>query len=416
MSEGGHWLRRTLIRVLGYGSLTLSGLWLLYITVLRVGKLVFFDFTGGLYNAGVAIVHGADPYRAEFLAHQAALMRAGHVVIGETSANTFSIPVYPAIANVLVVPFTVLPPLVAGAVYSLLGVAAMVGGLRLLGVRDWRCHLLALVSWPFVYGVFLGAVGPFLVLGLGVAWRWRDRVVRPAVAVAALVAVKVFPWTVAVWLLITRRYRAFALSAAAGLVLTLAAWAAIGFHGLLQYPQMLSDMSFIQEDRAVSVVGILVVAGVPSAVATLVALVLGGLVLLLAWRLSSGPDGDRRAFGLAILAALTATPIVWDHYMVLLFVPIALISPRMSATWLIPVSYPLINALSRFVPVEPGNHPFSPDLLRGSVTWVLLEILTGFVLCTTPEQRRALVRRVSRITGRRAVGPRPAGVVAETGS
>ena len=60
-------------------------------------------------------------------------------------------------------------------------------------------------------------------------------------------------------------------------------------------------------------------------------------MLALARRLASGPEGDRRAFGLAVIAALTATPIVWEHYMVLLFVPIALMSPRLSRAWLIPV-------------------------------------------------------------------------------
>ena len=73
----------------------------------------------------------------------------------------------------------------------------MVGGIWLLGVRDWRCLALTLISWPFMFGVFLGAIGPFLVLGAGVAWRWRERIWPPALALATIVAVKIFPWTLA---------------------------------------------------------------------------------------------------------------------------------------------------------------------------------------------------------------------------
>ncbi len=182
---------------------------------------------------------------------------------------------YPALANVLVVPFSALPFWAAGLIYTLLSAAAMVGGIWLLGVRDRRCLALTLVSWPFLFGAFLGAIGPFLVLGAGVAWRWRDRIWPPAVALATIIAVKIFPWTLAVWLLFTRRYKALALCVAAGVVLTFGAWALIGFDGLREYPQMLSNMSFIQEDRSVSIVGVLVIAGVSSGVATAVAMAMG---------------------------------------------------------------------------------------------------------------------------------------------
>ena len=114
------------------------------------------------------------------------------------------------------VPLSLLPFALAGILYTLASVAAMLAGIRLLGVRDWRCLALVLISWPFIYGLYLGAVGPFLVLGAGVAWRFRDRVWPPALAIAAIVAAKVFPWPLGVWLLITRRWRALAVAVAAG--------------------------------------------------------------------------------------------------------------------------------------------------------------------------------------------------------
>jgi hypothetical protein len=51
-----------------------------------------------------------------------------------------------------------------------------------------------------------------------------------------------------------------------------------------------------------------------------------------------GRRGDeRRAFAAAVLAALASTPILWQHYLVILLVPLAVCRPRLSAAWLLPV-------------------------------------------------------------------------------
>jgi hypothetical protein len=50
-----------------------------------------------------------------------------------------------------------------------------------------------------------------------------------------------------------------------------------------------------------------------------------------------GRDGDRRALALAVLVSLVATPLLWLHYLVLLFVPIALYRPRLSGLWFVPL-------------------------------------------------------------------------------
>jgi alpha-1,2-mannosyltransferase len=52
-----------------------------------------------------------------------------------------------------------------------------------------------------------------------------------------------------------------------------------------------------------------------------------------------GPEGDRRALTVAVAGALLATPVVWLHYLVLLFVPIALARPRLSALWFAPLAF-----------------------------------------------------------------------------
>jgi hypothetical protein len=360
------------------GLICLVGLLTLITVSGKAGNHGLYDFRGGLFNAGVAILHGHSPYLPGFLAHQAAIMRAGGIARGETTSTAFSIPVYPAAANLAVVPLSLLPYWLAGALYTAISIAAMLAGIWLLGVRDWRCLALVLVSWPFVYGLYLGAIGPFLVLGAGIAWRWRDRLWPPAIAIAAIVAAKVFPWPLGVWLLITRRFKALALTVAIGIVLTFGAWAVIGFDGLAQYPQMLSNLSFLQEGRAVSVVSVLLVAGVSPGLASGIALALTGALLAGAWRVARGADGDGKAFGLVIIAALTSTPIVWEHYMVLLFVPVALASPRLSKAWLLPLCTPLIVVASgAIIPVGHRLAAHPAETLRSAVPWLLVEALVA---------------------------------------
>jgi hypothetical protein len=386
---------------------------------------LLFDFKGGLYNAGHEIVHGHDPYQPGFLAHQAAILRAGGIARGETSLNAFSIPVYPAPINLAVVPLSLLPFWLAGVLFTLLSIAAMVVGLRLLGVRDWRCFAVALLSWPFVFALDLGALGPLLVLGAGIMWRWRDRLWPPALALASIVVAKVFPWPLGIWLLVTKRYRALALAVAVGGVATFAAWAVIGFHGLAQYPQMLSDLSLIQERRAVSLVAVLLAIGVPVALATAAAFATTAALLGVAWRFARRPGGERQAFGLAVIAALTATPIVWEHYMVLLFVPIALISPRFSKLWLVPVCTPLVIGISAgLFPLGKSVHGVEPGSVRAAVLWLALEAIVAFRLVRTPARtplesrsgstRSSRLRRPRWLTGEGLAAPGSPPVAGQT--
>jgi hypothetical protein len=291
-----------------------------------------YDFKGGLYGAGHDIAHGQNPYRAAYLERQAALKRAGHA-----PQTVISVPVYPAPALVAAVPFGLLPYAVAAVLFSLLSVGALLGGLRLAGVRDWRCYGLAFISWPVVHGLMLGAMTPLLVLGTAAAWRYRDRLWPPAIAIAALIAAKLFPWPLAIWLLVTRRARAFALMVVLALTVTFGAWAAIGFAGLADYPRMLDNLSYVSEGVGVSTVAGLVALGLPAGAAKAVALALAALVVGAAWRLSRRPDGGRRAFGLIVVSALVASPMVWPHYFALLFVPIALASPGLSPLWFVPL-------------------------------------------------------------------------------
>jgi alpha-1,2-mannosyltransferase len=317
-----------------------------------------YDFEGGLYGGARDVLHGRNPYPTAFLARQAAIAHAGG-----TPQTVLYLPVYPAAPLVATVPLALLPyPLVA-VLFWLASVAAIFFALRLLGVSDWRCYGVTFASRPLQHALLLGALTPMLVLATAVVWRYRASLLPPACAVGGLIAAKLFPWPLTAWLLVTRRFRAAALSLVLAAAATAAAWAAMGFAGLRDYPRTLGDLSFISEPQGVSVVSLLRYLGLSSGLSRGIALIGALALLVLAARVASAPDGARRSFGLAVVAMLVASPIVWPHYLALLVVPIALLSPRLSPVWFVPL-------LSYLAPT---------DQLRGR-PWVLVPYLGMLVI------------------------------------
>ena len=322
-----------------------------------------FDYRGDLYNAATAILHGHSPYRPGVLAHLAAMRR--HYGVEDP---VFAVPVYPAPILVAAVPFGLLPMWLGGVIFVLLSAGALVWGLRLLGVTDWRCLALALVSWPALFGLWLGTLSPLLVLGCAIVWRSRDRAVRCAATLTAMVLAKLFPWPLLIWPAITRRWRTLALVGVMALAASLGAWALIGFHSLVDYPHMLSTLSYVEQHAGVSLCATLISFGLSPGTAAALALLAAGALLLVAWRVARRPGGAPNAFGLVVIAALTASPLVWAHYEVLLFVPIALLSPTLSAIWFVPV-------LSAIVP-WPHFHAPAEMLM-----WPVLQAVLVVQLC-----------------------------------
>jgi len=293
------------------------------------------DFEGGLYNAGRDIMQGRDPYAAPLLDHQASIARAGG-----TPQTILYLPVYPAPVLVAMVPWSALPYPVVGIAFWLASALGLVLALRLLGVSDLRCVAIAFASWPVQHGLMLGALTPLLVLAVALLWRYREEVLAPALAASMLVVSKLFPWPLAVWLVLTRRFRAAAVCFLLGTLAVVSAWAAVGFEGFAEYPRMVRNLAYISEPQGVSMVSALRAIGLSSSVSERAALLAGAALVFGAWRLARSADGERRSFSLVVVAALVASPIVWPHYMALLLVPIALAAPRLSPLWLVPlISY-----------------------------------------------------------------------------
>jgi len=244
--------------------------------------------------------------------------------------------VYPPQLLLALLPLAPLPVDVA-AVLVTLGMLALLGlTLYVLEVRDVRCYAAALLWVPVISGVLLANISIPLAFALAVSWRYRNATWPPALALGLAVSAKLLLWPIFVWMLATRRIRATVWAVLIGLGATLGAWALIGFDGLGGYPDLLRRLSEIQAERSYSIVGMTATLGLGEIVGQALTLAVG--VGLLVWCVILGRRGDdERAFTCAVAATLALSPIVWLHYLVALLVPLAILRPRFSLIWLLPV-------------------------------------------------------------------------------
>lgn len=288
-----------------------------------------FDFHT-FWQSGRDVLHGRSPYPRSL--PQVA------------DRHTFRPFVYPAPAAVAMAPFALLPLAAADVLFALGNVAALAGALRLLGVRDRRCYGAVFASIPVVAAIGNGTITPLLVLGAAALWRRRDSAWAAGALLAALVAAKLFLWPLGVWLLATRRLRATASSVAICLGGTLGAWAILGFAGLRTYPSLLGRLTDLVGPQSYSLYALAVSLGASSAAAQAAVYGAGALVLAGVFPLARRRGGDRRAFTLALAAALVLSPVVWPHYLALLFVPLALARPQLDRLWAAPLALWLVTA------------------------------------------------------------------------
>ena len=126
---------------------------------------------------------------------------------------------YPPMFLLVIVPFTVLSPESATWAWIAVSVLCLVVAVAVMPVPfEARLITLALAgtSWPMLFAIKVGAVGPLLLLVFAAAWRWMDRPVRLALAVAVGALVKLQPALLVLWMVLTRRWRAATLTVGGG--------------------------------------------------------------------------------------------------------------------------------------------------------------------------------------------------------
>lgn len=290
-----------------------------------------FDFHQ-FWQGGRDVIEGRSPYPP---AHS--LPAGGDPTLDAVAIqDTFRFP-YPAPAALAMAPFGALPFSVAAALFVLLSIAAVFLALRLLGVVDWRCYGLVFASITTLGAVRLGTFTPFLLLGLAVAWRFREKKLIVATAVGGLVLLKLFLWPLLIWLVLSRRVGSAALAVAIATAISLASWAMIGFADLANYPELLSTLASSVESKGWSAVALGLSLGLSSAAAKAFSLVLAGSALAVA-AVAQRERRDLWSFTVAIAAAILLSPIVWLHYFLLLVAPLAIAFPALAPAWFIPLA------------------------------------------------------------------------------
>lgn len=279
------------------------------------------DFTT-FWDSGRALLHGRSPYPS---------LRS---LPAHPDRTTFAPFVYPPVAALPMVPLALLPFGVAAVAFVLVDLAAVALALRLLGIRDWRCYGAALGSAPVFAGAGIGAISPLLLLGVAAVWRYRRRALAAGALVAYVATAKLFLWPLWLWLVRTRRFAAAAVAAALAVLGTAAAWSAIGFAGLRDYPALLGRLTGLIGPESYSPYALGRALGLGGGAAQAAAYALAALLAAAAWRLRD----ERRLLTAAIAVSLVATPILWPHYLVLLFVPVALARRSFSPLWLAPAA------------------------------------------------------------------------------
>jgi hypothetical protein len=278
-----------------------------------------------------------------------------HVVHGQNPYVDF---LYPAPAAVLPAPIGWLGYRPAMIVWTILLFAAIVVSLRLLGVLDWRCYGIALLSMPALSSIHLGTPTPVLMLSAALAWRYRNRPWLVSAGLALGIGFKIMLWPLLVWLAVTR----FWTSVRAGLTtvaLVAGCWAVIGFAGMSSYGGNLRGTEEIDQYKGYSIVALAHRAGLglrsAHIVLALVALALVALIVVAGRRKVA--TADRDAFIVAIGTTLLAAPVIWGHYFLLVFVAFALTNRSFGIEWLLPLAFWVVPQEENFgsaVPIVLG--------------------------------------------------------------
>lgn len=278
-------------------------------------------------------------------------------------AGGFAIYLYPPPFAFSVVPFALLPGSLGTWTWLGALVAAFLAGTAILPVRQgvrWTIVVLAALSLPFLYSVKLGQVEPLLYLCFAIGWRSIDEPFPHGLAVAAGALTKVQPALLFAWMGLTRRRRAFVVGLVACGGAALVATLITGVGTWTDYVSLLGRVSQpVTTPNNMTPGAVAWRAGTSLELADTIqwaAVAATVAITLFAWLRRDPATG----FVVGVVASQLVSPLVWDHYAMLLLLPVALLLERRQwwaaaipvLTWVqIPVIYPLVFAAGLLGPV-----------------------------------------------------------------
>ena len=295
-------------------------------------------------------------------------------------AGGFAIYLYPPPFALAIVPLAAIGGQAAVWAWTVLLLVAFTAGVAVLPVARtvrWAILLLGALDWPFLYSIKLGQVGPVLFLLFAIGWRVLDRPGHPcgprdrailgaSIGLGALV--KVQPGMLVGWAILTTRWRV-ALVAVVAVVLGAAlATVVAGTQPWFDYPALLGRVSSpITTPHNFTPGAVAWQAGVPADVAGAIQAVatLGAIVAVVAAARFATSDAS---YLVAVVASQLISPLLWDHYAMLLLLPVAWLLERRQwwaiaiplATSILliglgpPVIYPIVFAVCLVAPILVG--------------------------------------------------------------
>lgn len=329
---------------------------------------------------------------------------AGRTMYDPTATETgaFGLFFYPPPFALLVLPFTLLPLDTGVLAFTVLLVAASVAAIWLLPVSGRTrlvVGLLAALSWPLVYAIKLGQVGPLLLLTFALGWRWLDRPWGLGLSAALGTAIKLQPALVIGWAWLAGRRRAAVIGAAAFLALAAVATLVAGPRSWLEEADLLGRVSKpVLTPHAFGVGRLLYEAGVPEGLATAAHWLNLALVVLVT-AFATLRASHVASYLAVVVASQFVSPVLWDHYALVLLLPAAWLIER-GRWWAALI--PLATATPWLFVSIPGGAWVYPI-----VFWVSLLAVT---IEGTPLGMERLQRQANRRTDVSSPGdPHPAG-------
>ncbi len=293
-------------------------------TLAVAGDTLGYDFRA-YWEAGSRLLAGRPAYDTSYAA-----------------AGGFGLFYYPPTFIPLVLPFALLPQTSAVWIWTAGLIAALFGGIALLPVSArlrWLVALLAALSWPALYAVKLGQVGPILLLLFAAGWRWLERPGAVGWAGGLGAAVKLQPGVVLAWALLRRRWADVAAGAVVLAVLAVLATLLAGASAWSDFWLLVGRVGDpITTPHNLTVGAVAYQAGLPRDAATalqwasMAAVVV--ILVVTALRLPAVPG-----YLVALIASQLLSPILWNHYAIVLLLPVAwLLSRRQWWAALLPLA------------------------------------------------------------------------------
>ena len=276
-----------------------------------------------------------------------------------TQTGGFGLFYYPPTFAPILLPFGALSATTATWSWIAISIGAFLVGVVAMPVSRtimWTTILLAGWSFPFVYAVKLGQVGPILFCLFALGWRWIDRQIPFGVVGALGAAIKLQPGLVLIWALLTLRIRAVIAGAVVLIALAVVTTVLAGPTAWTDFLSLIRAVSDpIRTPHNFTPGAIAFASGSSAEVAGLIQLLntVGVIVLLL---MSVRWATDEASYMIAVIASQLVSPIVWDHYAMLLLLPVAyllasgrwwaVVIPLVTAWPLVgvtpPIAYPIL--------------------------------------------------------------------------